>query len=77
MTNDSGVGTLSINDRVFWKWGNGFVEATILEVKYKKTIIESKGKTITRNGTKSNPAIILQTDKAVLVLKLASEVKKV
>lgn len=63
-------------DAVAWQWGNGLAEGIIKSVSPESTSIISKGKHITRNGTKDNPALIISHKSGNDVLKLASEVQK-
>lgn len=63
-------------DYVVWKWSNGLGHGTVDGVRLERTSIETKGKTIVRNGTPDNPAIIIKDHNGVKVLKLASELDK-
>lgn len=71
-----GMAKFKKDDYVAWKWANGMGHGTVKEVRAERTEIESKGKTITRNGTRDNPAIIIKDHNGVTVLKLESEVEK-
>jgi len=62
-------------DYVAWKWGNGLAEGIIKSVHNEPTTIVSKGAQVKRNGTKDNPAIIIEHKSGNDVLKLASEVQ--
>jgi hypothetical protein len=64
---------LKLNQKVRWKWLNGFAEGKVIAINFEKTQIESKSKLITRNGTKENPAILIQHKNGNPVLKLKSE----
>lgn len=68
--------TLHVGDAVAWQWANGIAEGTVREVKPERTTIESKGKTIVRNGTPDNPALIIDHASGKPVLKLTSEVQR-
>ena len=60
---------------VEWKWPPGYVTGEVIE-RFTDTIrITTKGKLITRHGTKENPAYELLTRKGVHVLKLESELR--
>jgi hypothetical protein len=60
---------------VEWKWPPGYVTGVVQE-RYTETIrITTKGKLVTRHGTKENPAYRLLTRKGVDVLKLESELR--
>jgi len=63
-------------DHVAWQWGSGLAQGTVQSVHHDRTQIESKGKTIVRNGTPDNPALIIKHESGTPVLKLASEVQK-
>ncbi len=56
-------------DHVAWTWGSGVAEGVIEEIKPERTLIESKGKRIVRNGTPENPALILRHTSGTTVLK--------
>lgn len=62
-------------DTVSWSWGNGSTTGKIESVSHSKTEIQSKGESITRNGSKKDPAITIKQDDGTKVLKLASELK--
>jgi hypothetical protein len=67
---------MKVGDNVAWQWGNGLAEGQVKEVRHERTVILSKGKHITRNGTQDDPAIIIQHKSGNEVLKLAHEVQK-
>jgi Hypervirulence associated proteins TUDOR domain len=67
---------IKVGKVVNWKWLNGVAEGKVIAINYEKTQIESKGKIITRNGTKENPAIIIKHKNSNLVLKLETELLK-
>lgn len=58
-----------------WKWGNGTAEGTVEKVSHEKTEIQSSGNTITRNGTKDDPAVVIKQSDGTKVIKLASELE--
>jgi hypothetical protein len=62
-------------DHIQWKWGNGHAEGTIKSVHHESTTIKTKGKDITRNGSKEDPALVISHESGDNVLKLASEVE--
>ena len=64
------------NDNVAWQWAGGIAEGVVEEVHYERTVILSKGKSIARNGTPENPALIISHKSGNDVIKLASEVQK-
>ncbi|KAF6795815.1 hypothetical protein CSOJ01_13383 [Colletotrichum sojae] len=52
-------------DTVSWKWGNGNPEGKVLNVKEEKTTIETKnGNEVSRDGSKEDPAVVLDTGKS-------------
>lgn len=64
---------VSKGDNVSWKWGSGSASGTVSSVNPQKTTRTIDGKTITRNGTKEDPAVYIQREGGNNVLKLASE----
>jgi hypothetical protein len=63
-------------DKVKWEWGNGYAQGTVQSKFEEKTTRTIDGNEVTREGTKDNPALYIDTDDANNVLKLASEVEK-
>lgn len=66
---------MKVGDSVAWQWGNGLAEGTIKAVHKESITIESKGKLITRHGSKDNPSIVISHKSGNDVLKLANEVQ--
>lgn len=66
---------MKIGDHVGWKWGNGIAVGVIEELQSERTVIESKGKRIVRNGSQADPAVIIRQDSGTRVLKLARELQ--
>lgn len=64
------------NDTVTWKWGNGTAEGKVTSRTSQKASVSTKGNTITRNGSKDNPALHITQSDGTKVLKRSSEVKK-
>lgn len=62
-------------DKVAWNWGNGEGEGTVQSVTSQKVIKTLKGAKVTRNGTKDNPAVVIESEKGK-ILKKASELHK-
>lgn len=60
-------------DTVTWKWGNGTASGNVEKVSHQDETITSKGKDITRHGSKDDPAIIIKQDDGTKLIKLASE----
>ena len=67
------VNVPEIGDIVFWRWGAGVTQGTVQDIIYDRAEIVSKGKYIVRNGTKANPAVIIDHKSGNPVIKLASE----
>ncbi len=67
---------MKTGDHVAWQWGNGLAQGIIKSVHHEPTTITSKGKTVKRNGTADNPAIVIKHKSGNDVLKLASEIQK-
>ncbi|MCW4353196.1 DUF2945 domain-containing protein [Hoyosella sp. YIM 151337] len=62
-----------VGDIVAWKWGNGIASGEVERVCCEKTHIQSKGQTVTRNGSRDNPAVVIRQDDGTKVIKLHSE----
>ncbi|MBN8827846.1 MAG: DUF2945 domain-containing protein [Sphingobacteriia bacterium] len=59
--------------KVSWKWGKGTAEGKIKEI-YTDSIKKSlKGHQITRNGSKDNPAYLIEQENGSQIVKLHSE----
>lgn len=67
---------MKAGDKVTWKWGNGTAEGIVKSVHAERTSIQSKGKTIKRNGTPDDPAVIIKPESGNDVLKLSSEIRQ-
>lgn len=67
---------MKTGDSVAWQWGNGLAEGMIKSVHMEPKTITSKGKSIKRNGSEDNPALVIEHRSGNDVLKLASEVQK-
>ena len=63
-------------DYVAWKWGNGIAEGKIKSIHTEPISIQSKGKTVKRNGSVDNPAVVIEHKSGNDILKLASELQK-
>jgi hypothetical protein len=61
--------------KVTWKWGNSTAEGTVAEVHREKVTRTIKGEKITRDGSKDDPAYVIEQEDGGKVLKLQSEVK--
>lgn len=65
-----------VGEHVSWLWYGRVIYGVVKEICPEKTLIHSKGKIITRNGTPENPAIIISHISGNDVLKLASELTR-
>ncbi len=61
---------------VWWKWGSGRAKGTVTEVHHDKVTRTVDGSEITRNGSKDNPAYVIEQEDGTTVLKLSSEVER-
>ena len=62
-----------VGDWVAWLWLSGVAEGQVVEVVFDRHEIISKSKKIARNGTKENPAIVIDHKSGNQLIKLASE----
>jgi hypothetical protein len=66
---------ISQGTKVTWNWGQGTAVGTVQKT-YPKSITRSlKGTEVTRNGTKDDPALLIEQEDGDEVLKLCSEVE--
>ena len=61
--------------KVTWKWGSSTAEGKVAEVHREKVTRQIKGETITRDGSRDDPAYVIEQEDGGKVLKLKSEVK--
>ncbi len=61
---------------VSWTWGRGTAEGKVAEVHREKVSRTSKGETVTRNGSKDDPAYVIEQGDGTTVLKLRSELQQ-
>ena len=71
----SGKKDVSKGDDVEYKWGKGTVAGEVVKVHEDDVEKTIKGKKVTREASKDEPAVEVKTDKGATVLKSASEVK--
>jgi len=69
-------GKLSKNSKVTWQWLGRPIHGVVKEVYDHKVTRNIKGSNITRNGTKENPAYLVESDAGNLALKLGTELQK-
>ena len=63
-------------DKVHWNWGKSQAEGTIKE-KSEKTITKKiKGKEVKRNGSKEEPAYVIEQQNGAKVVKSESELQE-
>ncbi len=60
-----------------WKYASGHAEGKVIEVHKEEVEKTIKGSKIKRNGSKEDPALVIEQEDKDLVLKLESEVEKV
>lgn len=61
--------------KVTWKWGSSTAEGKVAEVHREKVTRQIKGEKITRDGSKDDPAYLIEQEDGGKVLKLKSEVE--
>jgi hypothetical protein len=66
---------IHIGSEVGWLWISSITTGIVLEIHPTRYQIISKSKRITRNGTKEDPALVIQHAKGSIVLKLLHEVQ--
>jgi hypothetical protein len=62
---------------VQWNWGSGSGQGKVVEVYHDRVTRRIKGHEITRNGSRENPAYLIEQEDGDQVLKLDSEIKPV
>lgn len=62
--------------KVKWNWGQGTGTGKAEETFDRKVTRKLKGSEITRNGSKDDPALLIEQEDGDRVLKLASEVER-
>lgn len=63
-------------DQVEWDWGNGTGTGKVQKTYTQKVTRTLKGSEVTRNGSKDDPALLIEQEDGDEVLKLSSEVRK-
>lgn len=63
-------------DKVTWNWGSGTASGTVQKTYERKVTRTLKGSTITRNGSRDDPALYIEQPDGDGVLKLSSEVSR-
>lgn len=67
---------LKQGDSVEWTWGTRTAEGTVDQTFTRRVTRKMAGKSITRNGSEENPAVLIRQSDGGRVLKLASELRK-
>jgi hypothetical protein len=63
-------------DKVSWKFGGNEAKGTVVQRFTEKVTKKIKGKKITRNATKENPAYLVKTKDGKKALKSGKQLKK-
>jgi hypothetical protein len=58
--------------KVTWKWGSSTAEGKVAEIHREKVTRQIKGEKITRDGSKDDPAYLIEQEDGGKVLKLKS-----
>jgi hypothetical protein len=61
---------------VTWRWGSSTASGKVAEVHHDKVTRQTKGESVTRNGTQDDPAYVIEQEDGTVVLKLRSEVSR-
>lgn len=67
---------MKVGDRVRWNWGSGQAEGRVAERFERRVSRTLKGSRIVRNGSKDDPALLIEQEDGDRVLKLSSEVER-
>lgn len=67
---------IHVGSEVGWLWMQSITTGVVIEIHFDRHEIISKGKRITRVGTKNDPALVIRHAKGSLVLKLSHEVQE-
>lgn len=67
---------LKVGEKVEWQWLGRKIPGIVIEIHVQKIVRTIKGKRITRNGTKENPAYVVKSEAGNLALKLGTELAK-
>ena len=61
---------------VSWKWGSSTASGTVTKIHRDKVTRQSKGESVTRNGSDDDPAYVIEQEDGTTVLKLRSELQE-
>jgi hypothetical protein len=67
--------SIRVGTTVEWKWGSSYATGRVAEIHREKVTRRTKGEEITRNGSESDPAYVIEQEDGTVVLKLRSEVR--
>lgn len=59
--------------KVYWNWLGRKIHGQVVEIYFEPITKEIKGKAIKRNGSKTNPAYLVESEANNLALKLHTE----
>ncbi len=62
--------------KVSWKWGSSTAEGKVESIHREKVSRQSKGESISRNGSDDDPAYVIEQEDGTTVLKLRSELQE-
>lgn len=62
-------------DKIQWNWMGHAVKGVVKQIYFKPVVKTFRGTEFKRNGTKENPAYLVQSEAGSEVLKLHSELK--
>ena len=66
--------SIRVGTTVSWSWGSSTATGTVAEIHREKVTRTTKGEQVTRNGSRDDPAYVIEQDDGTVVLKLRSEV---
>ena len=67
--------SISVGDRVKWKWGSGWAYGKVDERFTEKVTRTIKGNEVTRNASSDEPALMIKQEDGDRVLKSVTEVE--
>lgn len=65
--------SFAVGKKVHWKWGSGTAEGKVKERLDRRVQRTIKGTKVVKNGTKDNPAYVVEQEDGDKVLKRGSE----
>ncbi len=67
---------IRVGTTVTWAWGSSRAEGRVSEVHHDDVTRTTKGAEVTRHGSASDPAYVIEQQDGTVVLKLRSEVER-